>query len=279
MDHPQYVGFEPRAFFSDEDVVLLEPDVRCVYLMLLVRQMLTGTLPEDPETIRRTLGVDPSFWPDCWEAFGHLFEPIEKGRIGHPRMHVEYHRAANACSGAIERARNAGKASGAARRALSNSRSNGRSSESEPVLNEEKEENEENEEKKQPSGAPGGAPSQLDIDTRDVMQSFEQLMGRPLPAKKYAANAEQARLLLANGTRSDPKEPDAPILPARRKPEVLAVLAWLRTQPDASPKDAFSWRPQIQSMGKLRQKWPKLVRAMAESSMAPRDLPKAPFGI
>ena len=121
MDHPQYVGLEPRALLSDEDFVVLSWQAQNLYIRLLVHQALTGSLPASPEKLRRMIGNPPAdSWASLWSEVEHLFEDLGPeglpNRIGHPRMLREHDRASAIAAESVAKGRKGGVASGAARR-------------------------------------------------------------------------------------------------------------------------------------------------------------------
>jgi hypothetical protein len=118
MAKPRYVSLDAQAFLSDEDVQLMSGPARGLYALLLVQQAVIGTLPADPERLRRLTGYDQPDWEEIWHEVQFLFEdiPDEPGRMGHPKMRGAWEHALERTLRDRERASKASAAASQARR-------------------------------------------------------------------------------------------------------------------------------------------------------------------
>lgn len=83
--------FYPGDWMQSETVRAMTYEQRGVYLELLAMAWLEGSIPEDPERLRRMVGLSAARWAKVWPLISECWEPREgdSGRLVNPRQEHE----------------------------------------------------------------------------------------------------------------------------------------------------------------------------------------------
>tara|TARA_R100000808_G_scaffold21732_1_gene46998 strand:+ start:1359 stop:2417 length:1059 start_codon:yes stop_codon:yes gene_type:complete len=80
-------------FLNDEDVALVPNDAVGIYIKLLCRQWIEGSLPSCTGSLSRLSGEDEDSFVYLWELLSHKFPEGEDGRLRNPRLAAERDKA------------------------------------------------------------------------------------------------------------------------------------------------------------------------------------------
>ena len=80
-------------FLNDEDVALVPNDAVGIYIKLLCRQWIEGSLPNCTGALSRLSGEDEDSFVYLWELLSHKFPEGEDGRLRNPRLAAERDKA------------------------------------------------------------------------------------------------------------------------------------------------------------------------------------------
>lgn len=87
-DSPAF-QFYPKDILSDENVVLMDLDTVGGYVYLLCYCWLQGSLPAEPESLRKLAHCGSDRWPEMWPQIKPCFRSNGRGRLWHPRLKRE----------------------------------------------------------------------------------------------------------------------------------------------------------------------------------------------
>lgn len=81
--------FYPGDWMQSETVRAMTYEQRGVYLELLAMAWLEGSIPEDPERLRRMVGLSAARWAKVWPLVSECWIPTGQQRLVNPRQEHE----------------------------------------------------------------------------------------------------------------------------------------------------------------------------------------------
>lgn len=106
-----YFAFYPADWLTDERVRLMTLQQRGLYVELLCYQWREGSLPADPETLAKILGIQPKVFATLWDdRLAGCFSPSSASRLVNPRLENERKRAQKKHRERVSSGRKGGKA-------------------------------------------------------------------------------------------------------------------------------------------------------------------------
>ncbi len=90
---PSWIRFDVSAWYRSRSVRRMPGMTRAVYLLCLIEQAATGSLPSDVSELALAVGIEFGEFTRHWEVFGHMFEDDGDGGLRNTRMYEEMRRS------------------------------------------------------------------------------------------------------------------------------------------------------------------------------------------
>jgi len=260
-----WVAFDFRAWFESASVDDMPGLCQSAYLHLLIAQLLQGSLPASVAKLSKRL--DNRNVATHWGTLEPLFPVGEDGRRRNSRMSDARDVAVRASArhivgGLRSRWLATSRPASCPASCPASSSTYPSPSPSLPVS---------------PSGDTNSVesidpPTRIEAEIIDTLaRSADGCVVRVvLDAGWRVRQLRELRLLISSGGLSDSRNPDAAKVGPCSPAVVLEVVQALAGMPLLSPRGGpFSWRPQIGSIRKLREKFPKVAQSIAEERGRP----------
>jgi uncharacterized protein YdaU (DUF1376 family) len=101
-DNPDWFSFYPYEFIEDENVVAMTMEERGIYITLLCRQWVNGSIPADIPSLARMLNRTPAEMETLWAAIAPCFPPHPElaDRVANARLERERNESLRRIAGA-----------------------------------------------------------------------------------------------------------------------------------------------------------------------------------